>query len=76
MWLTKLPTLFRLLERFKFFTVFYHLSDLKSREDLIRAIIEKLDYSTCVGVLDHTEISSRLTALLLRRLSSAMVTQG
>ena len=36
----------RLLTRFKFFTRFYHLSDLRSREDLIKAIIENLDYTT------------------------------
>jgi len=35
-----------LLTRFKFFTRFYHLSDLRSREDLIKAIIEDLDYTT------------------------------
>ena len=35
-----------LLTKFKFFTRFYHLSDLRSREDLIKAIIENLDYTT------------------------------
>ncbi len=35
----------RLMERFKFFTSFYHLSELRSREDLIKGIIENLDYS-------------------------------
>ncbi|CAI2163170.1 13482_t:CDS:10 [Funneliformis geosporum] len=35
----------RLLERFKIFNTFYHLSELKSREDLIKAIITNLDYS-------------------------------
>ncbi|KZS99473.1 uncharacterized protein LAESUDRAFT_816934 [Laetiporus sulphureus 93-53] len=34
-----------LMEKFKLFTAFYHLSELKSREDLIKAIIENLDYS-------------------------------
>ncbi|KAF8627432.1 hypothetical protein AX17_006246 [Amanita inopinata Kibby_2008] len=34
-----------LLEKFKVFTVFYHLSELRSREDLIKGIIENLDYS-------------------------------
>ncbi|KAH7098966.1 Rapamycin-insensitive companion of mTOR, N-term-domain-containing protein [Auriculariales sp. MPI-PUGE-AT-0066] len=34
-----------LLEKLKFFTSFYHLSELRSREDLTRAIIENIDYS-------------------------------
>ncbi|KAF8349461.1 Rapamycin-insensitive companion of mTOR, N-term-domain-containing protein [Amanita rubescens] len=34
-----------LLEMFKVFTVFYHLSELRSREDLIKGIIENLDYT-------------------------------
>ncbi|KAF8645235.1 hypothetical protein AX16_008062 [Volvariella volvacea WC 439] len=34
-----------LLEKFKVFTAFYHLSELKSREDLIKGIIEHLDYN-------------------------------
>ncbi|KAJ3802454.1 Rapamycin-insensitive companion of mTOR, N-term-domain-containing protein [Lentinula aff. detonsa] len=34
-----------ILENYKIFTAFYHLSDLKSREDLIKGIIENLDYS-------------------------------
>ncbi|KIK69496.1 hypothetical protein GYMLUDRAFT_33864 [Collybiopsis luxurians FD-317 M1] len=34
-----------ILESYKIFTAFYHLSDLKSREDLIKGIIENLDYS-------------------------------
>ncbi len=41
-------TLLRLLEKFKIFTAFYHLSELRSREDLIKGIIENLDYSMCV----------------------------
>ncbi|KAF9781640.1 Rapamycin-insensitive companion of mTOR, N-term-domain-containing protein [Thelephora terrestris] len=35
-----------LLEKFKIFTAFYHLSELRSREDLMKLIIENLDYST------------------------------
>jgi rapamycin-insensitive companion of mTOR len=35
----------RLMEKFKVFTAFYHLSELKSREDLIKGIIENLDYT-------------------------------
>ncbi|EKM51823.1 uncharacterized protein PHACADRAFT_199326 [Phanerochaete carnosa HHB-10118-sp] len=34
-----------LLERFKFFTAFYHLTELRDRQDLIKAMIEHLDYS-------------------------------
>ncbi|KAL1715385.1 Rapamycin-insensitive companion of mTOR, N-term-domain-containing protein [Schizophyllum commune] len=34
-----------LMEKFKVFTAFYHLSELRSREDLIKGIIENLDYS-------------------------------
>lgn len=33
------------MEHFKFFTAFYHLSDLKFREDLIKCIVENLDYT-------------------------------
>jgi hypothetical protein len=41
----------RQLEKFKIFTAFYHLSELKSREDLIKGIIENLDYSMYVPAL-------------------------
>ncbi|KAH8104684.1 Rapamycin-insensitive companion of mTOR, N-term-domain-containing protein [Cristinia sonorae] len=34
-----------LLEKFKLFTAFYHLSELRSREDLTKGIIDNLDYS-------------------------------
>lgn len=34
-----------LMEKFKIFTAFYHLSELRSREDLIKGIMENLDYS-------------------------------
>ncbi|KAJ7819414.1 Rapamycin-insensitive companion of mTOR, N-term-domain-containing protein [Mycena olivaceomarginata] len=34
-----------LLQKFKIFTAFYHLSELKDREDLVKGIIENLDYS-------------------------------
>ena len=39
----------RLLEKFKVFTAFYHLSELRSREDLIKGIIENLDYNMYVA---------------------------
>lgn len=35
----------RLMERFKMFTTLYHLSELRSRDDLIKAVIENVDYS-------------------------------
>ncbi|CDO75419.1 hypothetical protein BN946_scf184916.g3 [Trametes cinnabarina] len=34
-----------LLEQFKLFTAFYHLTELRNREDLIKAMIENLDYN-------------------------------
>ncbi|KZT18431.1 hypothetical protein NEOLEDRAFT_1125374 [Neolentinus lepideus HHB14362 ss-1] len=34
-----------LMEKFKIFTAFYHLSDTRSRDDLIKGIILHLDYS-------------------------------
>src|SRR6266702_8255359 len=33
------------MEKAKLFTAFYHLSELRSREDLIKGIIENIDYS-------------------------------
>ena len=35
----------RLLEKFRFFTCFYHLSEQRSRDDITRIIIECFDYS-------------------------------
>ena len=35
----------RLLEKFKFFTCFYHLSEQRSRDDIMRIIIECFDYT-------------------------------
>ncbi|KAI0252434.1 Rapamycin-insensitive companion of mTOR, N-term-domain-containing protein [Lactifluus subvellereus] len=35
----------KLMEKAKLFTAFYHLSELRSREDLIKGIIENIDYS-------------------------------
>ncbi|KIM43166.1 hypothetical protein M413DRAFT_443978 [Hebeloma cylindrosporum] len=43
--LSRLKEGIELLEKFKVFTAFYHLSELRSREDLIKGIIENLDYS-------------------------------
>jgi hypothetical protein len=39
------PITRRLMEKAKIFTAFYHLSELRSREDLIKGIIENMDYS-------------------------------
>ncbi|KAG1750937.1 Rapamycin-insensitive companion of mTOR, N-term-domain-containing protein [Suillus occidentalis] len=40
-----------LMEKFKFFTAFYHLSELRDREDLITAVITNLDYT--IDVVSH-----------------------
>ena len=45
MQLHQLMRSFRLLEKFKLFTAFYHLCELRSREDLVTGIVENLDYS-------------------------------
>lgn len=34
----------RLLEKFHIFDLYYHVSELRSRDDLVRAIINSLDY--------------------------------
>ena len=38
----------RLMERFKLYTVYYHLTELRSRDDLIKSIVESMDYNLCV----------------------------
>lgn len=43
--MSRYPEGVELLERFKFFTAFYRVSELRSREDLIKLIIENIDYS-------------------------------
>ncbi|WVO18166.1 hypothetical protein L204_105869 [Cryptococcus depauperatus] len=35
----------KLMEKFKFFTCFYHLSEQRSRDDIIRIVIECFDYT-------------------------------
>lgn len=37
------------MEKFKFFTSFYHLSEQRSRDDIIRIIIECFDYTLLVS---------------------------
>ena len=39
---------YRLMEKSKVFTAFYHLSELRNREDLITAVITNLDYTMYV----------------------------
>jgi hypothetical protein len=39
----------RLLERFHLFTLLYHITDLKSREDMTRIVIGAMDYSMCLA---------------------------
>lgn len=36
------------MEKFKIFTALYHICELRSREDLVKGIIQNLDYSMCV----------------------------
>ncbi|GAA6003547.1 TORC2 complex subunit TSC11 [Rhodotorula paludigena] len=36
----------RLLDQFKLFTAFYRVAEMRSREDLVKAILENMDYST------------------------------
>ena len=43
--LTQTPEGIGLLERFKIFTPLYHLSALRSRDDIVKAVIENVDYS-------------------------------
>ncbi|KAG8214549.1 Rapamycin-insensitive companion of mTOR, N-term-domain-containing protein [Butyriboletus roseoflavus] len=43
--LSKHPEGLELLEKSKIFTAFYHLSELRNREDLITAVITNLDYT-------------------------------
>jgi rapamycin-insensitive companion of mTOR len=42
--LTKTPEGLRLMEKAKIFTLLYHLSDLRGRDDIITAAIENLHY--------------------------------
>ncbi|CAH7686350.1 Rapamycin-insensitive companion of mTOR, middle domain-domain-containing protein, partial [Phakopsora pachyrhizi] len=43
--LTKSPDGIKLMERFKIFTSFYALCEMKSRDDLVKEVIENVDYS-------------------------------
>ncbi|KIJ54571.1 hypothetical protein M422DRAFT_24511 [Sphaerobolus stellatus SS14] len=44
--LSKYPEGVELMERFRVFTALYHLSELRGRDDLIKGIIQNIDYST------------------------------
>lgn len=54
---------YRLMEKFKVFTAFYHLSELRSREDLIKGIIENIDYSMYVSSSLRVSLSWLKTTL-------------
>ncbi|BGP49997.1 hypothetical protein JCM10450v2_005902 [Rhodotorula kratochvilovae] len=44
--LSRSPDGIRLLDQFKFWTAFYRVAEMRNREDLVRAIIENMDYTT------------------------------
>ncbi|GAA6053956.1 hypothetical protein JCM3770_004640 [Rhodotorula araucariae] len=44
--LSRSPEGIRLLDQFKFWTAFYRIAEMRNREDLVRAIIENMDYTT------------------------------
>lgn len=44
----------RLLEKFKLFSAFYILTELRGREDLVISIIQNLDFSMYVLVLSFS----------------------
>lgn len=37
------------MEKHRLFNAFYHVSELKSRDDLIKGIVDNLDYSVYVN---------------------------
>lgn len=53
----------RLLEHFKIFTAFYRISELRSRDDLIKAIIRNVDYTLCVSY--RKRVGRQLTLLYI-----------
>jgi len=50
------------MEKFKVFTAFYHLSELRSREDLIKGIIENLDYNMYVVLVTRLVRAPKLSS--------------
>lgn len=48
--LSKYPEGLKLMEKAKVFTLLYHLSDLRGRDDIITAAIENLDYHMWVPI--------------------------
>lgn len=59
------------MEKFKIFTAFYHLSELRSREDLIKGIIENMDYGMYVDVLLWFAPFAHITSVTATRASSS-----
>lgn len=55
----------QLLDKFKFVTSFYHLCELRSREDIIKLIIECFDYS--MDAHQRIVLSKALTSSYLVR---------
>ncbi|KAH6911417.1 Rapamycin-insensitive companion of mTOR, middle domain-containing protein [Coprinopsis sp. MPI-PUGE-AT-0042] len=68
--LSKRPEGIELLEKFKIFTAFYHLSELRSREDLITTIIDHLDYGMIVLSKALTSSYKTLRLYATQRLGS------
>lgn len=52
-----------MLEKFKFFTCFYHLCELRSRGDIIKLIIECCDYT--INAHPRIVLSKALTSSFL-----------
>ncbi|BEJ06093.1 hypothetical protein CcaverHIS641_0306150 [Cutaneotrichosporon cavernicola] len=61
--LTKHHKGIQLLEKFKFFTSFYHLCELRSRDDIVKLIIECFDYS--IDAHQRIVLSKALTSSYL-----------
>ena len=57
------------MEEAKLFTAFYHLSELRSREDLIKGIIENIDYSMFVSSPLMIRIVYGLSVMAIHELS-------
>ncbi|KAF8578071.1 hypothetical protein K439DRAFT_1395907 [Ramaria rubella] len=58
--LSKYPEGIDLLERFNIFTAFYHLSELRNRDDLVKGVIQAIDYS--IGGHSRIVLSKALTS--------------
>lgn len=60
-----------MLEKFKFFTCFYHLCELRSRGDIIKLIIECCDYT--INAHPRIVLSKALTSSFLVSYESAWI---